>query len=504
MGQTHVTRTISAAILGGRVAHAYLLTGPRGVGKTTIARLLAKAVNCENNELRIKNHGSKTSKSNPKIQDGKGVPCNQCQLCTDITEGKCLDVIEIDAASHTGVDHVREHIIEAVRFAPSRAQRKVFIIDEVHMLSGGAFNALLKTIEEPPSHALFVLATTEFHKVPETIRSRCQVFAFRRVAHAELVARLQQLVAAEGVEVEASVLDAIARATDGSVRDAESMLGQLLALGGASISAADAAFVLPRSSMERAGALVHAIAQHDVAVALAEVRFAEEGGFDVEAYVRDVIVVLRDAIVVESGTATGIVGRVTALRTFADLMETIGRSDRPFFALEVAVLHCIANTPSGAHVVAQERGATRAVVPQPTAPAERPSTPPVQPAAVVAHGDDRALEQIRARWGTLITQLAETSRAIPYLLEGGRPQRIAGGVLTIGFRYKLHAEKVRQPSVVDTIVQAVQAVMQTPLRVATVVVSAEEFATLDAAVRPQTGDAVADAALEVFGGRVVE
>ncbi|MDP3770788.1 MAG: hypothetical protein Q8R16_00630, partial [bacterium] len=366
-----------------------------------------------------------------------------------------------------------------------------------------------KTIEEPPDHALFILATTEFHKVPETIRSRCQVFAFRRVAVPDLAARLQHLVAAEGVEVASGVLDAIARTADGSVRDAESMLGQLLALGGKAISAEDAALVLPRSSIERARVLVSAILQHEYSAALAEVRFAEEEGFDAEAYVRDVVTVLRNAIVTEVEHAANIASRVTALRAFAGLLETIGRSDRPFFALEVAVLHCIASAPSSmsvaarASVSAAPRGDTpvRDAPKRPVAPATPSSAPP---AASVAMGDDHALAQVRAVWGALIMNLADTNRSIPYLLEGGRPQRVVDSVLTLGFRYKLHAEKVRQPNVVDIIAQAIRTLTDTPLRIATVVVSAEEFTTLDAAVRPQTGDAVADAALEVFGGRVVE
>ncbi|MDO8622024.1 MAG: DNA polymerase III subunit gamma/tau, partial [bacterium] len=394
VGQAHITRTLSAAITNGRVAHAYLLAGPRGVGKTTTARLLAKAVNCESAK-------PQAASRKHKVID---VPCNACQTCTDITEGRCMDVVEIDAASHTGVDHVREHIVEAVRFAPIQAQRKVFIIDEVHMLSGGAFNALLKTIEEPPDHALFILATTEFHKVPETIRSRCQVFAFRRVAVADLTARLRHLAATEGVEAASGVFDAIARTADGSVRDAESMLGQLLALGGKAISAEDAALVLPRSSIERAGVLVSAIMRCEYQAALAEVRFAEEEGFDAEAYVRDVVTVLRNAIVAESGHAADIASRVTALRAFAGLLETIGRSDRPFFALEVAVLHCIASAPSTvsaaprASVSAASRGDTivRDALKRPAAPAPPLSAPP---AASAAMGDDRALAQVRAVWG---------------------------------------------------------------------------------------------------------
>jgi len=566
VGQGHVTRTIETAIASGRVAHAYLFSGPRGVGKTTTARLLAKAVNCERRsasdarshpeQLRAGRGGSEGSRSLQRAA-ASDIPCNACDLCTAITEGRCVDVVEIDAASHTQVEKVREEIIETVRIVPAVAARKVFIIDEVHMLSSASFNALLKTIEEPPSHALFILATTELHKVPETIRSRCQQFAFRRVALPDLERRLRDLAGAEGVEVDAAVVASVARAADGSVRDAESMLGQLLALGGKRIEAADAALILPRSSVEHAGALVAAMERADCAAALAEVRFAEDDGFDAEAYVRDVIAALRDAVVAEIHDAQRVAARAAALRIFAELLDHIGRSDHPFFALEVAVLGVIAERqaasakPQAADTTSQTPIAARppssnalvgagqmevekrqVVSPPPlvegrgsergrggflyekrrggvTSPPaheqskEADASVHVDAAVVHGHGDE-PLARVRSAWSSLVTRLAEVNAALPYLLVGGRPQRIADGVLTIGFRYQLHAEKVKRPDASDALADAVNALLGTRLRIATAVVGIEEFERLDAASRPQTGDAVADAALEVFGGRVVE
>src|SRR5689334_9884794 len=179
-GQAHVVRTLSNALKTGQLAHAFLLTGPRGVGKTTAARLVAKALNCEKGPT--------------------ATPCGQCVACVEIAEGRAVDVVEIDAASNNGVDNVRD-IVEAVKYRPARDRYKVFIVDEVHMLSQGAFNALLKTLEEPPPHVKFVLATTDVHKVPETILSRCQRFDFRRLTQQQIVAQLRKVADAEHLAV---------------------------------------------------------------------------------------------------------------------------------------------------------------------------------------------------------------------------------------------------------------------------------------------------------------
>lgn len=210
VGQEHVVRTLQNAVKYGRVAHAYLFSGPRGTGKTTVARLLAKAVNCIT---------------------PKGIePCQACEHCEEVLTGSSLDLIEIDAASNRGIDEIRE-LREVVRFAPSKVKHKIFIIDEVHMLTTPAFNALLKTLEEPPAHVIFILATTEPHKVPATILSRVQRFDFHRLSVAVIAKRLATLAAAEKAKIDAPARELIATAAEGSMRDAESMLGQLISAG---------------------------------------------------------------------------------------------------------------------------------------------------------------------------------------------------------------------------------------------------------------------------------
>ena len=211
IGQIHVIQTLTSAISSGKVSHAYLFAGTRGTGKTTVARLLAKAINCETK--------------------GSYEPCNKCPSCVEFTEGRALDLIEIDAASNRGIDEIRE-LRDGIRFSPSRSKYKVFIIDEVHMLTTPAFNALLKTLEEPPAHAIFVLATTEVHKVLPTILSRTQRFDFKKLTLAEIIERLKLIIKKEGIKAEKGALELIAINADGSMRDAESMLGQVITFAG--------------------------------------------------------------------------------------------------------------------------------------------------------------------------------------------------------------------------------------------------------------------------------
>ncbi|MBN1142477.1 MAG: DNA polymerase III subunit gamma/tau [Deltaproteobacteria bacterium] len=272
VGQEHVARTLENAIKSGRIHHAFLFCGPRGVGKTSAARILAKALNCEAGPAPI--------------------PCGQCQSCREITQGTGVDVFEIDGASNTGVDDIRE-LRDSVRYLPTHSRFKIFIIDEVHMLSINAFNALLKVLEEPPPHAKFIFATTESHKIPATILSRCQRFDFRRLPVGKITAQLTSITGRESIRISPTSLHLIARQADGSMRDALSTLDQVIAFGGEAIADQDVEALLGvvdrRLLLETAAALL----RRDAVTVLDTIQKVDEIGFSIRPFCKDLIETFR-------------------------------------------------------------------------------------------------------------------------------------------------------------------------------------------------------------------
>jgi DNA polymerase-3 subunit gamma/tau len=276
IGQQAVTRTLGNALKSGRLAQAFVFAGPRGVGKTTTARLLAKALNCVNGPT--------------------PAPCGVCDACVEIAEGRDMDVLEIDAATHTQVENVREVIISGLAIAPVRNRFKVFIIDEVHQLSNSSFNALLKSIEEPPPHVVFMMATTELEKIPETVLSRSQVYEFRTIATRAIAEQLRRIVDAEGIVVGDQALQLIARDAEGSMRDAQSKLDQVIAFTGQSIADEDVATVLGLVGRDLLLDAVQAVADEDVAAAFGLTSRAVELGYDLRAVCRELSRVVRDLL----------------------------------------------------------------------------------------------------------------------------------------------------------------------------------------------------------------
>jgi DNA polymerase-3 subunit gamma/tau len=283
-GQEPITRTLRNAIEHQRLHHAYLFSGARGVGKTTTARLLAKALNCH------------------KATEPTATPCRTdnpeaCASCREISESRSIDVQEIDAASHTGIDNVRETIIGSIGFAPARDRYKIFVIDEVHMLSTSSFNALLKTIEEPPPRVVFVMATTERHKVPETILSRCQQFEFRTIAGAKIFDRLRLIAEAEQISIPDDALREIARSGEGSMRDAQSAFDQVISFAGSTIKKEDVEMALGVAGADILIRIVRGIANHEPAEALAVVDDVVMRGHDLRNFCRDLLAHFRDLLV---------------------------------------------------------------------------------------------------------------------------------------------------------------------------------------------------------------
>lgn len=300
VGQKPIVQTLQNAIQMDRIGHAYLFSGPRGVGKTTTARILAKGLNCE---------------KGPTI-----TPCNQCASCQEISSGKSIDVFEIDAASNTGVDNIRE-LRESAKYAPARSRYKIFIIDEVHMLSTSAFNALLKILEEPPAHVVFIMATTERHRLPATILSRCQQFVFRTISPAEIQAHLRQIADRESVKIDDRALSYLVKASEGSMRDAQSLLDQIISFSGQQVVDEDVRDVLgfiPSEILERT---LDALSERDSKSLLENVGIVVDQGLNLQQYVREFISRIRDLLVMKLGLEETVLGSAEekrALRTRAE------------------------------------------------------------------------------------------------------------------------------------------------------------------------------------------
>jgi DNA polymerase III subunit gamma/tau len=337
IGQSHVSNTLRNALAANRLAHAFIFTGGRGCGKTTTARILAKAVNC----------------LHPKNFD----PCNECEICEEINAGRSLDIIEIDGASTNSVDDIRG-IKEAVRYAPSRGGKRVYIIDEVHMLSKGAFNALLKTLEEPPEHVIFIFATTEIQKVPTTIISRCQRYDFRRISIDDIMSRIRFIAGEEKISIDDDALLMVAKKADGAMRDAQSIFDQAVSFCGNSITAAQLISVLNIVDQEYYFRVTDVIAEHDSRAALQLVDDVVRTGYDLREFVSGLAEHLRNLLIAKTTGATRLIEASEIHRAhYAKEAERFSEADilrlsklttdteaslryhsQPRFALEVALV----------------------------------------------------------------------------------------------------------------------------------------------------------------------
>jgi DNA polymerase III subunit gamma/tau len=374
LGQQAVTRTLKNALKSGRLAHAFVFAGPRGCGKTTTARILSRALNC--------------------VQGPTATPCGTCEACVEIAEGRDIDVLEIDAATHTGVDNVREVIIEGLSITPVRNRYKVFIIDEVHMLSSSSFNALLKSIEEPPPHVVFMMATTELQKIPDTVLSRAQVYEFRTISAKTVAERLRYIASAEHIQISDEGLLLLARAGEGSMRDSLSAFDQVRAFAGDTIEVNDIVTVLGLIGRDLVLDMLDAVAAEDAPAAFALVERAIERGYDLRLLCRELARATRDLLILTVDRSRADDAEVAAegerdrlkhladlcsredlLRSFDLLTKTeqdIRVSDQPRYNIEMALLRLmhlrklvpltelLTAAPSGATGLTGATGATRA------------------------------------------------------------------------------------------------------------------------------------------------
>jgi DNA polymerase-3 subunit gamma/tau len=380
VGQPGVTRTLQNAIEAGRVAQAYVFAGPRGVGKTTIARILARALNC--------------------VKGPTADPCGECDACVEIAEGRDLDVLEIDAATHTQVDKVRETIISGLGFAPVRNRYKVFVIDEVHRLSAQAFDALLKSVEEPPPHVIFMMATTELEKVPATIQSRSQVFELKALPLKLIAGRLRDIASAEQLRIEDAALMLIARAADGSLRDALSALDQVLGFSGTTVDAESVTTVLGLVRRDLVLEIIDAVAREDAAAVFDFAGRAVEAGYDLRQVCRELARAVRDLLVIAIDPSRAEdpeiaqesererLQALTKRYSYEDLMrafDVLSRAEfdirgtaQPRYHLEMALLrwiHLRKLVPLTDLIADLESGSPRVVLPPPGAPRPTPPAP---------------------------------------------------------------------------------------------------------------------------------
>jgi DNA polymerase-3 subunit gamma/tau len=438
IGQETVVRTLQNAIEGQRIHHAYLFAGVRGVGKTTAARILAKALNC--------------------VKGPTAEPCNECTICREITEGIDMDVREIDAATYTGVDNIRE-LRDTTQFQPARDRNRIFIIDEAHMLSTGAWNALLKILEEPPPHVIFMFATTEINKVPQTIISRVQKELLRKITLDDLIARIRKIVDAEGIEADDRAVEIIARRGEGSVRDSLSLLDQVIAFGGRSITAADVATVLGLSDTTFFARIATLIAEGDHGGILEALDEASETGRDFKMLYRDLLSFMRNLLLVAGRANESMLNvapedlpviRTTAekfsyseLLRIANLLlrddETVNRAEHQRLAVEIALLKA-ATFPRLRTV--EEALAGGAAISQ--APPPRARAAAVEPKATPAPAR-READQVSSASATIESFIERVQKARPLIggyLGAAKSRRRDGNKLLLTFADSFTADQV--------------------------------------------------------------
>ncbi len=524
VGQNHIKLTLQQEIISGKTAHAYIFCGPRAVGKTTLARVFAKAINC-------------TQK-----KENSADPCNKCKTCIDITAGKALDIIEIDAASHTGVENVRENIIANALVIPTSYKYKVFIIDEVHMLSASAFNALLKIIEEPPKYVVFILCTTEIHKVSTTIISRCQRFDFKKINTSDMLKKLSYVVKNEKIIVSKEILESIARQAEGHMRDAESMLGQIMAIGEKEITQEEADLVIPRNDLNEVLNLLSYLAKKDAANAIRLINKLIGEGVNFKTFLNDCIEFFRKLLLIkispslstqftnEYGEALEIrineSAKLFSLEQIIDYTEKfiLAKSSlKDYFIEQLPIELVIAEICSSQSTVNFIPKVAETKTPNDTPIINKmPINKPVDNFVNTDNEVNLSIEQIMAKWNEVLAKIKQHNHSLSFILRVCQPRNISGNQLNIAFKYKFHKERVGEVNIKNIVEQVIAQVygvqiMINPIVDETIEVASnklvsDEPANLNSEVavteknikkEDEANQGTIDNLLKTFGGKVV-
>jgi len=522
VGQNHIKITLEHEIDSDKIAHAYLFCGPRAVGKTTIARILAKAINCTNRK------------------DGEHEPCNKCKSCEEITAGRSLDIMEIDAASHTGVDNVRENIIAASRIAPSKSKYKVFIIDEIHMLSTSAFNALLKVVEEPPENVIFILCTTEVHKIPATVISRCERFDFKRISISEIAKRLQDISKKEGIEIEKKILEAIARNSEGHMRDAESLLGQVIAIGGKKITPEEADLVIPRSDIDKVLELINFLTKKDAGSGIGLVNKLIDEGVDLKRFLVDLVEILRKMMLgkISSNLAEkiglefggNIEARISELNSQLELSQILVFIDKFIEAKNEMKNSFIIQLPIEIAIAELCLDSFRQTSPQavntasPARSINLVSKPEVFQSEKISGSSneniDIKINEIIAKWNEVLAKVKSHNHSLSFILRVCQPRELRGNQLCLAFKYKFHKDRINNVNIKKLIEKVLHEVYNSRLEIETVidenmeVVNGNGNGQIGEATKKEVkkegetqgkdNDNMIDNLLKTFGGKIVK